>query len=77
MHLINTTSLELHEFLNDDQLPPYAILSHRWEQPEVSFQNMQSRNDQPHVTAVKSYQKIAQCCEQALQSGLEWAWVDT
>jgi hypothetical protein len=40
MRLLNTTSLGLFEFFGD-QVPPYAILSHTWEDEEVSFQYIQ------------------------------------
>ncbi len=36
MRLIHTSKLELHEFFGD-AIPPYAILSHYWEDEEVSF----------------------------------------
>ncbi|TVY14033.1 Vegetative incompatibility protein HET-E-1 [Lachnellula arida] len=41
MRLLNATSLKLQGFF-DDSLPPYAILSHRWQDDEVSFQDMQT-----------------------------------
>lgn len=77
MRLINTTSLELREFLEDPtnpRFPRYAILSHRWEEEEVSFQDIQN-----HDVAKKKagFSKIAKCCEIALGEGLSWAWVDT
>ncbi|TEY66937.1 hypothetical protein BOTCAL_0130g00120 [Botryotinia calthae] len=37
MRLINTTTYEFSEFHGDD-IPKYAILSHTWENDEVSFQ---------------------------------------
>ncbi|KAF9070465.1 hypothetical protein BDP27DRAFT_1510304 [Rhodocollybia butyracea] len=42
MRLIRTTSEEpeLHSF-PEEQIPEYAILSHVWEEEEVSFQHMQ------------------------------------
>jgi hypothetical protein len=39
MRLVNTTTIQLHEFF-DDEIPPYAILSHRWETDEVTFQDL-------------------------------------
>lgn len=45
MRLIATDTLELHEFYGS-RIPEYAILSHRWGEHEVSFQDLQSRNKQ-------------------------------
>lgn len=41
MRLLNTTSLTLHEFFGNS-IPSYAILSHRWEDEEVTFQDLQA-----------------------------------
>jgi hypothetical protein len=72
MRLLNTTSLELEEFF-DDSIPPYAILSHRWEGDEVLFQHMQDSS----ALNKKGYAKIKQCCDIAVIDGLGFAWVDT
>jgi|SRR5688572_683706 hypothetical protein len=77
MRLINTASIQLHEFTNDENVPPYAILSHTWEDQEVTYQDMKTRGSDPSVTSMKGYDKVVQCCHQAFQKGLEWAWVDT
>ncbi|KAK5630807.1 hypothetical protein RRF57_006522 [Xylaria bambusicola] len=77
MWLINTTSLELKEFLgepNDPRFPRYAILSHTWGDGEVTFRDMQNVK----VAEKKAgFSKIAKCCEIARGEGLNWAWVDT
>jgi hypothetical protein len=39
MRLINTSTLRLHEFFGT-QIPPYAIISHHWENAEVAFQDL-------------------------------------
>ena len=41
MRLLNTSTLILREF-HDDEIPDYAILSHTWEDGEVSFREMES-----------------------------------
>lgn len=41
MRLLHTSTLKLCEF-HDDEIPDYAILSHTWEDGEVSFQEMES-----------------------------------
>lgn len=77
MRLINTKSLELKEFLGDPtnpRFPRYAILSHTWEEEEVTFQDIQNID----VAKKKAgFAKIAKCSEIALDEGLSWAWVDT
>ncbi|KAK3304968.1 heterokaryon incompatibility protein-domain-containing protein [Chaetomium strumarium] len=77
MRLINTSTLALAEFHNAASTPPYAILSHTWEQEEeVTFQQFTTL---PHreVTLKKGFAKIAQTCALARARGLDWAWVDT
>ena len=39
MWLINTKTLKLYYFSNDDEVE-YAILSHRWEEEEASLQDL-------------------------------------
>lgn len=72
MRLLNTDSLELREFA-ENEIPPYAILSHTWEREEVSFQDMQ--NDSANSKA--GYQKMAGSCKEALSRDLFYIWIDT
>ncbi|KAH9220436.1 heterokaryon incompatibility protein-domain-containing protein [Leptodontidium sp. 2 PMI_412] len=72
MRLLDTTTLTLHEFFGVN-IPPYAILSHRWEGREVTFQDLES-GPQP---ASPSFSKITRCCAQAVSDGIEWVWIDT
>lgn len=74
MWLINTSSLKLEQFVAPDQAPPYAILSHTWEDEEVSFQEFQARE-----RSKKGFAKIAKTCElaRATQPPIRYAWVDT
>ncbi|KAK0609684.1 heterokaryon incompatibility protein-domain-containing protein [Bombardia bombarda] len=78
MRLINTKTLTLHEFMGSGDIPPYAILSHTWEDDEVTFQEF---SEQPRPDAVKKkkgFAKIEATCRFARGSSrLEWAWVDT
>ncbi|KAK8092969.1 hypothetical protein PG999_014556, partial [Apiospora kogelbergensis] len=70
MRLINTSTLKLEEF-GPQNIPPYAILSHRWiEGQEVSFEEM--RQSPPRGKS--GYAKIKQCCELAKKEGLTFAW---
>lgn len=72
MRLINTVTLQLEEFMNTDNLK-YAILSHRWEDEEVSFQEYW----QGQSTAKRGYKKIRKFCHIARATGLAYGWVDT
>ncbi|KAK1831436.1 HET-domain-containing protein [Podospora conica] len=75
MRLINTSTLALREFWGDDT-PRYAILSHTWEEEEVTFQQfMQLPREE--LTKLKGFEKIRRTCQLAQHSKIEWAWVDT
>jgi hypothetical protein len=73
MRLLNTSTLKVHEFHNEQAISPYAILSHTWGEEECTLHQM----DQPDVKFKTGYLKIELCCRQAVQDGFEWAWVDT
>ncbi|PYH91218.1 HET-domain-containing protein [Aspergillus ellipticus CBS 707.79] len=65
---------DIQEF-EDENRPPYAILSHRWDEEEVTFQDMK-RNDAATKTK-KGYTKIRQFCQVAWDNGIDYAWIDT
>jgi hypothetical protein len=71
MRLLHVTDLYLKEFFND--FPPYAILSHTWEEEEVLFQDVQNST----ATKRKGYAKVRGCCDLAAEIGYEWVWIDT
>jgi len=72
MRLINTSTGQLEEFIGS-QIPKYAILSHTWEDDEVSFKDL----NEGIYKHKKGFIKIAKTCELAAASGLKYAWVDT
>lgn len=73
MWLINAHTLKLEEVWGES-VKEYAILSHRWEDGEVSFQDMQN----PAVaTTKKGFAKIRKSCELAVNDGYNNVWVDT
>ncbi|KAF9873305.1 hypothetical protein CkaCkLH20_09118 [Colletotrichum karsti] len=76
MRLINTTSLEIVEFFDND-IPKYAILSHTWGDgdTEVSFSDF--RRGDPLTKAKPGYQKIENACKEASKRSLHYVWVDT
>lgn len=72
--LLNTSSLELRQFLGS-QIPAYAILSHRWTQEEVLFEEISK--ERSHEGLPERYQKVVGACRVAQRHGLDWIWVDT
>ncbi|KAJ9613565.1 hypothetical protein H2200_003507 [Cladophialophora chaetospira] len=72
MRLIDTTTLQLHWF-DDDKIPKYAILSHRWESEEVLYDDMRTGT----ATRLKGYAKLENACRQASRDGCQFIWIDT
>jgi hypothetical protein len=59
----------------DDEVPPYAILSHTWgaDAEEVTFEDLTNRTGQDKA----GYEKLRFCEEQVKNDGLRYFWVDT
>ena len=74
MKLLNTTTLKLEEFWDSNIPKRYAILSHTWEEQEVSFQYIANLES---AAQLAGFSKIKACCEQAKEDGFGWAWIDT
>ena len=74
MRLLNTHTLELEEFVGDPE-EPYAILSHRWGDEEVTFKEY--RKTRETVKHRAGYKKIIQFCKMSRQRGFRLAWIDT
>ncbi|PNY24668.1 Uncharacterized protein TCAP_05390 [Tolypocladium capitatum] len=72
MRLLNTTSLQLEVFLGE--MPDYAILSHRWEDEEVTFEDMASTGN---AKQMKGFAKIESSACRARKDGYEYIWIDT
>lgn len=72
MWLINVETFQL-EYFMESKIPKYAILSHTWEDEEVTFQEF----GQDSAKSKKGYRKIERTCEEARKHGLCYAWVDT
>ncbi|KAI0881683.1 heterokaryon incompatibility protein-domain-containing protein [Annulohypoxylon maeteangense] len=71
MRLLNVHELVINEYQQD--IPPYAILSHTWSDDEVSFVDFVEGK----APSRKGYYKILGCCKQAIYDGLEYVWIDT
>ncbi len=68
-------SIRLTPNLSDEDIPPYAILSHTWggDLDEVTFEDLEGG-----IGGSKAgYQKIEFCGEQAARDNLHYFWVDT
>ncbi|KAH7079197.1 kinesin light chain 1 [Paraphoma chrysanthemicola] len=62
------------DIIGDDEIPPYAILSHTWQKDqEVTFNEMLKRS----ATKKSGYKKIEFCAKQAQLDDLQYFWVDT
>ena len=69
-----TGAFSLTDFLGDDRIPPYAILSHTWvDGQEVTYQDLKAGTG----GGKSGYDKLWFCAEQAKRDGLEYFWVDT
>ena len=76
MWLIHNSTLQLEQSPEDYRAHGkhrYAILSHRWQDEEVTFAEMSS----DMCSKRKGYRKIQRCCEMAKAAGLDYSWVDT
>lgn len=81
MRLINTDNLILEEYPGDYS-GRYAILSHTWEDGEISCQEMQiaTQDDGHHGWVIKQkpgYRKILEFARVAAADGFDYIWVDT
>ena len=63
------------DFVSDDMIPRYAILSHTWgtDTEEVSFKDMIDSTGM----SKPGYAKIRFCGEQARRDDLQYFWIDT
>ncbi|KAF2094587.1 HET-domain-containing protein [Rhizodiscina lignyota] len=62
------------DFIRNDEIPPYAILSHTWtDGEEVTFQDLTEGTGNDKA----GFQKIRFCAEQAERDNLRYFWVDT
>ncbi|KAK5714367.1 hypothetical protein LTS12_027838, partial [Elasticomyces elasticus] len=72
---LSATKTAASEDLPEDDLPPYAILSHRWlaATDEPTFEYLSHNGAQEKL----GYQKLRFCAEQARKDGLQHFWIDT
>lgn len=61
--------------MGDYAAGPYAILSHTWENDEITLQEMLQRPTS--LTQKAGYKKVQECAEVAARDAYEYVWVDT
>ncbi|KAK6842694.1 HET-domain-containing protein [Apiospora arundinis] len=76
MRLLNTTTLRLETFTDERSAPPYAILSHTWEEDEVLFDDIKNWASSGWAHK-QGAQKVRKSAEQALSDDLKYIWIDT
>jgi hypothetical protein len=74
MLLLNTSTLKLEEFAGNEYVA-YAILSHTWEEEEVTYQDMQL--GKLHASTKAGYRKIVASASRARDEGWQYIWIDT
>ncbi|PYI09405.1 hypothetical protein BO78DRAFT_277654, partial [Aspergillus sclerotiicarbonarius CBS 121057] len=77
MRLLQTTQSNPNNFnifeFADNNIPPYAILSHTWEKEEVTLQDMQNG----YAPSKLGFKKVKDSCSVAKASGFDYVWIDT
>jgi hypothetical protein len=74
MWLLNTSTFMLNEPAQND-IPPYAILSHTWSSNEVLFEDM--RQNLAVAQRKDGWSKVETACKQAKLEKYEWIWIDS
>ncbi|KAF2161449.1 hypothetical protein M409DRAFT_37552, partial [Zasmidium cellare ATCC 36951] len=72
MRLLHTSALRFAEF-NDGDTPPYAVLSHRWKDGELShddFLHGRRKDSQGH-------HKVVEACRLAKSRSRDYIWIDS
>lgn len=84
MRLLSTKTFEVTP-ISEDEIPPYAILSHTWDKEEVTLQDMQGFGVKLMSTASRNQlikekpalRKVLEAAKLAADEGHDWIWIDT
>ena len=57
-------------------IPHYAILSHTWNEEEVTHYDIANRAELARVSKKRGYKKMIRFCEEAARQGFKWVWMD-
>jgi Heterokaryon incompatibility protein (HET) len=71
MRLLHTSELRTQEFA-EGSIPEYAILSHTWDEQELSFQDVSSGN----FADLAGFDKMRRTCE-TVRDKYRYIWIDT
>jgi hypothetical protein len=74
MRLLSTDTLTFHEFMGD-KFPQYAILSHTWDEQELTYYEM--LNPTPAVKMKAGYMKMMGFATKSKELGYQYCWIDT
>jgi hypothetical protein len=93
MRLLDTKTLELKTFLDERNVPKYAILSHTWGEEEVTFEDLKVQQLPKAASGIRNvfkgrreeqiekpkagFLKLQEACKLAVKRGFSWIWVDT
>jgi len=72
MRLLDTTTFQLTEFYTG--IPKYAILSHTWDQEEVTYRDIQ---DLEIAQRKSGWPKVEGVCAYARKFKFRWIWIDS
>ncbi|KAI0514706.1 heterokaryon incompatibility protein-domain-containing protein [Xylaria bambusicola] len=76
MRLLNAHTRQIHEFISSYDVEDFAIVSHTWGKEEISLQDWQNLSP-AELELREGYAKICHCCQQAIEDGYDWVWLDT
>ena len=78
MRLLHARDLTLRDFVGNN-IPVYAIVSHRWSEAELSYQTFLRDKEQYVSGSLQNYgwTKIVKAAKLALQDDVQWIWIDT
>jgi hypothetical protein len=78
MRLLNTQTLELTSFIGE--VPEYVILSHRWDEGEILFEDVLGEplnSDNNPAKTKRGFTKVLGTCKLAASDGFQWVWIDS
>lgn len=74
MRLLKTDTIQVQTF-EYGNIPPYAILSHRWSKDEITYQDLEASTEAKERK--EGFKKVRQCCAKAKADGFDYVWIDT
>ncbi|KAF2137081.1 uncharacterized protein K452DRAFT_353673 [Aplosporella prunicola CBS 121167] len=77
MRVLNSRTLKFDSGIFKYGEHEYAIVSHRWRDEEVDYQEMLESIRSPKTEQKNGYEKIKRACKQAVKDKLEYLWIDT